>query len=245
MALNDWADQEEDAEHRPWRPIPSGRVPARSALYLAVALTSTGVGLARVAGGRAALRTALALAGTVWAYDLGAKRTRAGPAVMAAARGLNVLLGCSGVAAVIPAATVAGHTAAVTAISAHEVDGGPAARRVARAALAGTAAVAAVVSVAGTAAPVQLAGSRARADADRIAGAVLTAAYAADVGRAQLAAVRDPTPAIVQRAVSTGILGLIPLQASLLASAGAAPLGCALATLWPLARRLSRRVSPT
>jgi UbiA prenyltransferase family protein len=245
MALNDWADRDEDAEHRPWRPIPSGRVPARSALGLATILTGAGLGLARLAGGRAALRTAMALAATVWAYDLGAKRTRAGPPIMAAARGLNVFLGCSSVAASIPAATVAGHIAAVTAMSAHEVDGGLAARHAARTALAGTAVVAAAVSVTGGAAPVPPGGPRARAWAGRIAGAVLTAAYAADVGRAQLAAVRDPTPATVQRAVSTGILGLIPLQGGLLASAGAARAGCALATLWPLARRLSRRVSPT
>ena len=186
----------------------------------------------------------MAIAATVWAYDLGAKRTSAGPLVMAAARGLNVLLGGGGVAAVIPAATIAGHTASVTAISAHEVDGGPAARRAVQAALAGTAVIAAV-SATESAVRVSAAGPRAGARAGRIAGAVLTAAYAADVGRAQLAAARNPAPPVVQRAVSTGILGLIPLQGGLLASAGAAGLGCALATLWPLARRLSRRVSPT
>ena len=244
MALNDWADREEDAADRPWRPIPSGRVPAQSALCLAAVLTGAGVGLARAAGGRRGLRTAMAIAATVWAYDLGAKRTSAGPLVMAAARGLNVLLGCSGTAAVIPAATIAGHTAAVTAISAHEVDGGPAARRAAQAALAATAVIAAL-SAAQSALPGSPAGPQAAGGADRIAGAVLTAAYAADVGRAQFAAARDPDPAVVQRAVSAGILGLIPLQGGLLASAGAARLGWAVATLWPLARRLSRKVSPT
>ncbi|HYZ52212.1 MAG TPA: UbiA family prenyltransferase, partial [Streptosporangiaceae bacterium] len=218
MALNDWADRDEDAEHRPWRPIPSGRVRARSALCLATILTGAGVGLAWLTGGRAALRSAGALATVVWAYDLGAKRTRAGPSVMAAARALNVLLGGGGMAAVVPAAAVAGHTVAVTAMSAHEVDGGPAARRVACAALAGTAAVTATAALAAVAGRIPPARPRAHGRAGRIAGAVLTAAYAADVGRAQLAAARDPAPAVVQRAVATGILGLIPLQGGLLAS---------------------------
>ena len=44
MALNDWADRKVDAEERPERPIPSGRVPARTALGLASALTAVGLG---------------------------------------------------------------------------------------------------------------------------------------------------------------------------------------------------------
>ncbi|MFH8988269.1 UbiA family prenyltransferase [Streptomyces sp. NPDC017940] len=92
MALNDWADRAEDAVDRPQRPIPSGRVTPTAALTAAVALTAGGLALAARAG-RPALATATALAGTVWAYDLGLKRTPAGPAAMAAARGLDLLLG--------------------------------------------------------------------------------------------------------------------------------------------------------
>ncbi len=92
MALNDWADRAEDAVDRPQRPIPSGRVTPTAALTAAVAFTAGGLALAARAG-RPALATATALAGTVWAYDLGLKRTPAGPAAMAAARGLDLLLG--------------------------------------------------------------------------------------------------------------------------------------------------------
>ncbi|WP_246259513.1 UbiA family prenyltransferase [Streptomyces typhae] len=92
MALNDWADRAEDAVDRPQRPIPSGRVTPAAALTAAVALTAGGLALAARAG-RPALATATALAGTVWAYDLGLKHTPAGPATMAAARGLDLLLG--------------------------------------------------------------------------------------------------------------------------------------------------------
>ncbi|MFD5318471.1 SCO3242 family prenyltransferase, partial [Streptomyces sp. NPDC127098] len=137
MALNDFADCDLDARERPERPIPSGRVDAFEALGLATVLTGAGLGLAAVAGGRRALRVAVPLAGTVWAYDLWAQRTAAGPAFMAAARGLDVLLGAGGhaSAAAVPALAMATHTAGVTVLSRGEVHGAP--RGAALAALAG------------------------------------------------------------------------------------------------------------
>ncbi|MFJ9656659.1 SCO3242 family prenyltransferase [Streptomyces griseoflavus] len=97
MALNDWADRAEDAVERPHRPIPSGRVRPAAALTAAGALTGTGLALAAAAG-RPALAVATPLAATVWAYDLGLKHTPAGPAAMAAARGLDLLLGAAATA---------------------------------------------------------------------------------------------------------------------------------------------------
>lgn len=92
MALNDWADRDEDAVERPDRPLPSGRIAPSAALAAAGALTVAGLATAARAG-RPALATASALAATVWAYDLHLKHTPAGPATMATARSLNVLLG--------------------------------------------------------------------------------------------------------------------------------------------------------
>ncbi|MEW1631847.1 SCO3242 family prenyltransferase [Streptomyces sp. NPDC089173] len=94
MALNDWADREEDAVDRPHRPIPSGRVSPAAALGAAGLLTAAGLALAARAG-RPALAVATGLAATVWAYDLHLKHTKAGPAAMAAARSLDVLLGAT------------------------------------------------------------------------------------------------------------------------------------------------------
>ncbi|WP_434098884.1 SCO3242 family prenyltransferase [Streptomyces xantholiticus] len=94
MALNDWSDREEDAVDRPHRPIPSGRITPRAALTAAGALTATGLVLAARAG-RPALAVATALSTTVWAYDLRLKHTPAAPAAMAAARGLDLLLGAT------------------------------------------------------------------------------------------------------------------------------------------------------
>lgn len=125
MALNDWADRDEDAIDRPHRPIPSGRISPAAALGAAGVLTAAGLALAARAG-RPALTVATGLAATVWAYDLHLKHTKAGPAAMAAARSLDLLLGATVAAkATAPRAgtpgggglsdNVAGVTAAATA----------------------------------------------------------------------------------------------------------------------------------
>ncbi|MGC5531309.1 SCO3242 family prenyltransferase [Streptomyces sp. SR-10] len=147
MALNDWADRDEDAVDRPHRPIPSGRISPAAALGAAGALTAAGLALA-VRAGRPALTVATGLAATVWAYDLHLKHTKAGPAAMAAARSLDLLLGATATATgvrapggtsspdnvaaaahrglpALPAALVLGaHTYGVTAVSRHETQGG-------------------------------------------------------------------------------------------------------------------------
>ncbi|MFQ6853532.1 SCO3242 family prenyltransferase [Streptomyces sp. 35M1] len=97
MALNDWADRDEDAIDRPHRPIPSGRISPAAALGAAGVLTAAGLALAARAG-RPALTVATGLAATVWAYDLHLKHTKAGPAAMAAARSLDLLLGATATA---------------------------------------------------------------------------------------------------------------------------------------------------
>lgn len=149
MAANDWADRGLDAVERPERPIPSGRVTPAAAVGLAAGLTAAGVGLAAAVGGRRAVALAVPLAATIWGYDLLAKNTAAGPAVMAACRGLDVLLGASGgrVTRALPAAaTVAAHTWTVTALSRREVTGADA--KLPMRTLAGTALVAASAAVA-------------------------------------------------------------------------------------------------
>ncbi|MGW2801568.1 SCO3242 family prenyltransferase [Streptomyces sp. NPDC001269] len=240
MALNDWADRDLDAVERPERPIPSGRVAAPVALGTAVALTALSLGLAAAAEGRRAMTVAVPLAATVWGYDLWAKSRPAGPAVMAATRGLDVLLGARADrtrSALPAAATVAGHTLAVTALSRAEVTG--AQPWLPRTTLAATAAVAAATA---------LRTGSARRGTDRrhrlgVAAGLL--AYGATADRAQAHAVTDPSPGTVRKAVGAGILGLIPLQAALTAGAGAVRSALPLAAAFPMARALSRRVSPT
>ncbi|WP_426567488.1 UbiA family prenyltransferase [Streptomyces canus] len=116
MALNDWADRDEDAVDRPHRPLPSGRISPTAALGAAGVLTAAGLAFAARAG-RPALAVATALAATVWAYDLRLKHTPAAPAAMAAARGLDLLLGATATVSA-PTATRSRRTAAGTAPSA-------------------------------------------------------------------------------------------------------------------------------
>ena len=78
-----------------------------------------------------------------------------------------------------------------------------------------------------------------------LAAAGLVGAYACAVGRAHADAARDPSPERLQHAVGTSVLGLMPLEAGLLAGAGALVPAGGVAALWPLARTLARRRSVT
>ncbi|NHC45862.1 SCO3242 family prenyltransferase [Motilibacter aurantiacus] len=239
MALNDYSDRELDAVERPERPIPSGRVTPGQALAVATGLTGLGLAAAACAG-RPALRVAVPLAATVWAYDLLLKPTPAGPLAMGTARALDVLLGAGGARAALPAAlSVGGHTLAVTQLSRDEVSGSSSAA-VPAAALASTA----LVALATAAGPVAPGRPRARA-AYRLAAVAGAGTYAATVGKRDLAAVQDPSAATVRRAVGAGIHGMMPLQAALAARSGALAAALPVAAIFPLARALSRKVSPT
>ncbi len=232
MALNDYADAVVDAVERPGRPVPSGRISRRGALAVAGGLTVAGVGLAAVAGRRRGLATAVPIAGLVWAYDLALKSTPAGPAAMAGARAMDVLAGARSTAPALPAALVVGaHTYTVMALSRHEVDGAPASVPAA------TLACSTAVGLAAAALPT------ARVPRLAAAGAVLD--YLGTYGLAQVRGVRAPSARNIQRAVSDGILGLMPLQAALAAGRGAVVPAAALVAAHPMARRLARRVSPT
>jgi 4-hydroxybenzoate polyprenyltransferase len=250
MALNDWADRDEDAVERPHRPIPSGRISPAAALTAAGGLTVAGLALAARAG-RPALAAGTVLAATVWAYDIRLKHTLTGPVAMGAARSLDLLLGAvatAGAAGVAPdrgsvggalpsAALLGAHTVAVTTVSRREAQGGSTAAPLG--ALAATAVLGALIG---------------RRPADHrevtaagpppVAGA-LALIYAGTAARPLLHAALNPSPPLTQRAVGGGIRAMIPLQAALAARGGADGIAFALMGLVPLARKLAGKVSPT
>lgn len=228
MALNDWADREVDADERPERPIPSGRITPRTAFGIAAGLTTAGLALAAAAGGAPAFRTSALLAATAWTYDLGAKNTPAGPAFMAAARSLDVLVGAGDNrrAAWAPALAVGTHILGVTAMSRGEVHGST--PLAARSALVATAGI-----------------TGATAAAKGIVATALAGLFAKAVGPAQFAAAQEPSGPRLRKAVGAGIHGLVPLQAAWCARGGAPRLGAALVVALPLAKALARKVSPT
>jgi UbiA prenyltransferase family len=231
MALNDYADREVDAVERPSRPIPSGRVSPAFALGLSGALTAAGAGLAVAADGPRALGVFVPLAAAVWGYDLALKSGPVGVATMAACRGLDVMMGsgASGAARALPAAAVVtAHIGVVTTVSRQEMTGGDSG--VAQRALVATAVVAGAAALVGKRKATALA---------------LIGAYAATVGRAHADAIREPTPARLQKAVGAGIMGLMPLEAGLLAGTGSLVPAAGVAALWPLARRAARKRAVT
>ncbi|MFB7650758.1 MULTISPECIES: SCO3242 family prenyltransferase [unclassified Streptomyces] len=256
MALNDWADRAEDAVERPHRPIPSGRIRPAAALAAACGLTGAGLALAAAAG-RPALAVAAPLAGSVWAYDLVLKHTPAGPAAMAAARGLDLLLGAAatsgGTRAALPSAALLGsHTLAVTAVSRRETTGGSVLAP--SAALATTGVLTRLVGHRRTRLPAGrwaaaapgLSGSNpaVRApEARDVLTAALSAAYAATAARPYFHATLNPSPPLTQRAVGGGIRATIPLQAALAARAGAPATSLVIAALAPAGRMFARRAA--
>ncbi|HEY9369296.1 MAG TPA: hypothetical protein VIU94_12780, partial [Streptomyces sp.] len=73
----------------------------------------------------------------------------------------------------------------------------------------------------------------------------LLGGYLAACVPAQLQAVARPDAARLQRVVTAGIHALVPLQAALTARTGSPRAVLSLLAAYPLARRLSRKVSPT
>ncbi|MFW7415143.1 SCO3242 family prenyltransferase [Demequina sp. SO4-18] len=211
MALNDYADRELDARERPERPIPSGRITARHALAVATGLTGAGLAIAAAAGGARALAVAVPLAGCIWAYDTVAKEHPSGPVVMAACRGLDVLMG-AGVghlrSALPPAAGIAAHTAAITMVSRGEVHGTTVA----------TAATASTVTAGGAVA--LLAGAVRRPARQATTTALASAAYVWTCLPDQVAAAREPTGPRARTATRQGVRAMVPLQAAWAARAG-------------------------
>jgi UbiA prenyltransferase family len=240
MAVNDWADREEDAIERPGRPIPAGEISAETALMVGVGLSLGALALASVRDhGRSSLGVTIPLLLSIWAYDVKAKQTPAGPWTMALARTLDVLVGAGRPqrSALAPAGVIGAHTLLITLVSREEAEG--ASRQLATGALAGvaltTTAAATLVARAG----------RPGGTVGRALQFGSIAIYASVMTQAGIGALRGGDAASAQRFVGAGVFANMPLQAALLAARGRAAQSVAVLGFWQLGRRLGRKVAVT
>lgn len=237
IVLNDFFDRHIDAVERPERPIPSGKISPASARNLGFGLLAAGVLLAALAGPATGMVAAF-VALVVVAYDARAKRHPVlGPITMGLCRALNLLLGVALVPASLVSARGLGllplvYIAAVTLVSRGEVHGS--ARGIARLALALVAGVMVALALLAL-------GPR----SIPILALALTALLASRVLPAFWRAARTPDPPTLRRAVRTGVLSLVLVNA-VIASAYAGIIYClAILATGLVAARLARLFAVT
>jgi 4-hydroxybenzoate polyprenyltransferase len=245
IALNDLCDIEIDRAERPNRPLPSGRVGRRFALVLVGVLLAGGLALAALSGSLASVAVAGLLVACVLLYDLGGKRTVLGPEVMGACRGLNVLLGMSqapelgGPSGWLVAGALAAFVAGVTWISRSEARGGPLAG-VASGMIVQNVAILCLMAAALRPKSFPLPDLERPALPAEAAGVLVLAAVLWVVNLADARALRDRSPAAVQRAVKTGVLSLVWLNVGVVAGVRGPAMALVVAALWVPAFVLSR-----
>ena len=225
MAWNDYFDRHEDARDRPFRPIPSGRVSARSAILVGIALMLAGLGFAALASDPATLTPALfsgqsptpllialLLVLAIFGYDGGLKQNPAGPLGMGLCRFLNVLLGFAAAGAIsqeqpLPwhlAGTVGLYIVGVTWFARTEET------RSNRWSLVAASVVMAVSLALGLLVPIHF-----PAGSSPWYFPYLILVFGIVLGQSIQQAIRLRTPASVQAAVKRSILGLVVLDAFL------------------------------
>jgi len=203
VVLNDFFDRALDRVERPERPIPSGQVSAAAAGSLGAVLLLAGIAAAFMANPVAGV-VGCAIAALVVLYDAwGKHRALFGPVNMGSCRALNLLLGVAAVPAALSAAWPIAllpliYITAVTAVSRGEVLGGT--REVAAFALISLSLVlSALVGLGAVAAS--------------WVGVLLTAALALRVAPPFWAVYHEPSPPRIRRAIRTGVLSLVVLDA--------------------------------
>jgi 4-hydroxybenzoate polyprenyltransferase len=125
VSLNDVCDADDDAQTRPERPIPSGRISRRAALGVSSALLVAGVGLAFGTHREAAIPTGCLVA-AILLYNTALKATPLAPAMMGICRAANLWLGVtmagpvSWSIVVFPCAMMWLYVASITCFARHE-----------------------------------------------------------------------------------------------------------------------------
>jgi UbiA prenyltransferase family protein len=248
IVFNDLNDIDADRRERPSRPLPSGRVTLRSARMLGIGLALAGLAAAAFAGREMSLSfrhpasVAIVLLGAIVLYDYVLKPTLLGPVNMGICRALNLLLGASAGSAaqlgqapphlVTLALCVLVYVASITAIARAEVGGGRRSKL--------------WPPVIGIVLAILLIGGLSIAAGDYSDFTlILWLALAVHLGRVSLRMIRFPTPALVQYAVKTYIMGIVVLDAVIASSAHGWRAGLAVLALLTPALLLGRWIYST
>jgi 4-hydroxybenzoate polyprenyltransferase len=251
MVWNDVFDREVDRRERPERPIPSGRISARSTSILGTLLLAGGFVAAAMAGVQSLIVAAILVA-CILAYDGVVKSTPVGPVFMGACRFLNVMLGASAVSVgndvaaaagqvwarpqLLVAAALGTYIAGVTWFAREEAD-------VSRRGLLGGAF--AVVNV-GLAGLIGLMVHLPDLHGNHVNIAIVLALISATIDRRLLTAWYDPSAPNVRLAIKTCLLSLVFLDAALVVFFTGQPwYGAAVLTLLIPSLLLSRVLAMT
>jgi len=237
VVFNDFFDAELDAEERPERPIPSGRISRTGAALLGAVLLALGVFSAfLVHPASGVIAAAVAILAVL--YDGWAKHNALfGPLVMGSCRAGNLLLGVS----ILPAALLqawylalipVAYIGAITLVSRGEVHGG---RR-----LTGYGAAGLIVLVSAALAVLAL-----RPDYRLLSALPFLLLFGIAVLPAFFRAARLPEPDVIRQAVKRGVLSLIILNSALAAGFAGILYGALVLLLLPLSLLLSRIFSVT
>jgi 4-hydroxybenzoate polyprenyltransferase len=228
MAFNDYFDRAIDAQERPNRPIPSGRVSPLAAAVLASVLMAAGIAFATVAA-RQSLYVAVGLALCVIAYDAILKKTPLGPVAMGGCRFLNVMLGASAfntaeavwtTPQLYVASALGIYIAGVTWFARTEATTSHRAHLIGAAAVLNAGLLLLVAFVLRELVPVlnpiisRFAGP-AMGNRRASAAGILLAVVIVSINRRIVAALFDPVPGRVQQAVKVMLLSLVSLDAAI------------------------------
>ncbi len=236
VVYNDVFDAKLDAEERPERPIPSGRVSVRSAAIFGGLLFAIGVfaasGVSLLSG-----MIAGAIVVSCLVYDKWAKHHMVfGPFFMGLCRGLNLLLGMSVFAAVLPEVwALSGipiiYVAAITVISRGEVHGGK------RLPLLFAGLLYALVI-----------GALAYFGVMRSGGALgvaIMAVFAVTIYTPLVRAIRTEAPVDIRKSVKSAVLALIFMNAVWVAATGSWQMTVFVLLLFPLSVWLAKQFAVT
>ena len=246
IALNDVFDVEIDRVERPQRPIPSGRVPYRVALWLAISLLALGWISASLTSDPRSMVVATLLIAAVVAYDMVLRLTKLGPQAMGLCRALNLVLGmtCGPAFSTVPyiefyVAAYWAFVTGVTWISRNEASGGGKSLLWVGTALQGSAFAGFGFPVTRTPAVLE------SPNVWRTAGIAVLAILAFRIFQKNWSAIRAPGPQTIQTAVKTAILSLVWLHFGLLLGIRGWLAGLIVGLFWVPAVSLGRWIYST